>query len=223
MINFFFVFLQGNPKITLALVWTIILLWQETFKTGETTKSSTSSNHPVFPSSFEQQPLVSKMEKTLLDWCQDASVPSHDGAIDPPTVHDHIRDPIKITNFTSSFSNGLAFLSILTKFHPDLIDDTFISLNKNDPIKLLDYAFQKFESLGIPRLLDPDDFENISDSNKGIDKKSVMTYIMCIFRKLHVPGAISSRRHDTDSNSEEDYTKSKSTINDSIISSGISF
>ena len=101
MINFFFLFLQGNPKITLALVWTIILLWQETFKTGETTKASASSNHPVFPSSFEQQPLVSKIEKTLLDWCQDASAPSHDGAIDPPTVHDHIREPKKKTKKTT--------------------------------------------------------------------------------------------------------------------------
>ena len=46
--------------------------------------------------------------------------------------------------------------------------------------------------IGIPRLLDPEDFAATADSNPGIDKKSVMTYVMCIFRKLHVPGITAS-------------------------------
>ena len=68
------------------------------------------------------------------------------------------------------------------------MDNTLLSRLIDDPTRLLDFVFRQFEKIGIPRLLDPEDFENDVRSG-GVDKKSVMTYVMCIFRKLHVPGS----------------------------------
>ena len=92
---------------------------------------------------------------------------------------------------------------------------------QKEPKRLLDYVFQQFEKLGIPRLLDPEDFENIADSNKGIDKKSVMTYVMCIFRKLHVQGSSASTEGcGKNSISEEGNSNNKSSMCESKISAG---
>ena len=85
----------------------------------------------------------------------------------------------------------------------------------------MEYTFQQYEKLGVPRLLDPEDFDNINnDSNNktaSIDKKSVMTYVMCIFRKMHVP---SSSTNDHSANGQGAFTD-KSLETNSAISSGI--
>ena len=87
--------------------------------------------------------------------------------------------------------------------------------------QLMEYTFQQYEKLGVPRLLDPEDFDNINnDSNNktaSIDKKSVMTYVMCIFRKMHVP---SSSTNDHSANGQGAFTD-KSLETNSAISSGI--
>ena len=40
---------------------------------------------------------------------------------------------IKVTNFSDSWSNGLALAALIHRYHPELID--FKSLKKNDPVK----------------------------------------------------------------------------------------
>ena len=157
--------------------------------------------------------MISKMEKTLLDWCRQSVSSIEINA----SVQHPLPDRIHIQNFTSSFSDGMAFLAILKRFHPHLVDETLVSRTNHEPKKVLDYVFQQFEKLGIPRLLDSEDFEHVADSNKGIDKKSVMTYIMCIFRKLHIPGVSSISNEKCESNSAlEKYNlnrKSETLIN----------
>ena len=181
---------SGNPKITLALVWTIILLWQETFKSSESTNSSL-----TFSTSLET-PHVSKMERTLLDWCKQSVVLS--GSAISESVQNPFSERISVHNFTSSFSDGLAFLYILKRYHPELIDDSLVIRMKQESSRkqLMEYTFQQYEKLGVPRLLDPEDFDSLTlDSNNkaaSIDKKSVMTYVMCIFRKMHVPSNTSN-------------------------------
>ena len=170
----------------------------------------------VFSTSLEP-PIVSKMERTLLDWCRQ-SVSSNEIS---ETVQGPLSQKITVQNFTSSFSDGVAFLYILKRFHPQFVDESIVTRMQKEPNRLLEYVFQQFEKLGIPRLLDPEDFESVADCSKGIDKKSVMTYVMCIFRKLHVQGAsTSSGKCGKNSIPEEENANDKPSTSESKISAG---
>nr|XP_033809912.1 EH domain-binding protein 1-like protein 1 isoform X3 [Geotrypetes seraphini] len=93
---------------------------------------------------------------SLLQWCQE--------------ITKNYRG-VRITNFTTSWRNGLAFCAILHHFHPDklnyeLLDPLDIKQNNKK-------AFDGFESLGISRLLDPAEMVYLSVPDKLI----VMTYL----------------------------------------------
>ncbi|XP_067942015.1 EH domain-binding protein 1-like isoform X2 [Watersipora subatra] len=78
---------------------------------------------------------------------------------------------IKITNFTTSWRNGMAFCAILHSFRPDLID--FDSLNPRD-IKLNNkIAFNAAAGLGITRIMEPADMVVM----KIPDKLQIKTYL----------------------------------------------
>ncbi|XP_029925346.1 EH domain-binding protein 1-like protein 1 isoform X2 [Myripristis murdjan] len=99
--------------------------------------------------------LVSSSQ-SLLQWCQEVTK-GHQG--------------VKVTNFSTSWRNGLAFCAILHHFHPDKID--FDQLDPHD-IKLNNKkAFDGFEALGISRLLEPSDMVLLSVPDRLI----VMTYL----------------------------------------------
>nr|XP_030689456.1 EH domain-binding protein 1-like protein 1 isoform X6 [Globicephala melas] len=102
---------------------------------------------PPAPVSFSQ---------SLLEWCQEVTA-GYRG--------------VRITNFTTSWRNGLAFCAILHRFHPDKID--FASL---DPLNIKQnnkQAFDGFAALGVSRLLEPADMVLLSVPDKLI----VMTYL----------------------------------------------
>ncbi|MEQ2299398.1 hypothetical protein AMECASPLE_014739, partial [Ameca splendens] len=94
--------------------------------------------------------------QSLLQWCQSIT---------------NKYQGVKVTNFSTSWRNGLAFCAILHHFHPDKID--FESLDSHD-IKLNNKkAFNGFEALGISRLLEPSDMVLLSVPDRLI----VMTYL----------------------------------------------
>ncbi|XP_028338804.1 EH domain-binding protein 1-like protein 1 isoform X10 [Physeter macrocephalus] len=102
---------------------------------------------PPAPVSFSQ---------SLLEWCQEVTA-GYRG--------------VRITNFTTSWRNGLAFCAILHRFYPDKID--FASL---DPLNIKQnnkQAFDGFAALGVSRLLEPADMVLLSVPDKLI----VMTYL----------------------------------------------
>ncbi|XP_064181799.1 uncharacterized protein ehbp1l1a isoform X5 [Anguilla rostrata] len=93
---------------------------------------------------------------SLLQWCQEVTK-DHKG--------------VKISNFTTSWRNGLAFCAILHHFHPDkvnfeMLDPYDIKLNNKK-------AFDGFAELGISRLLEPTDMVML----KVPDRLIVMTYL----------------------------------------------
>ncbi|XP_022447182.1 EH domain-binding protein 1-like protein 1 isoform X5 [Delphinapterus leucas] len=105
------------------------------------------SQAPPTPVSFSQ---------SLLEWCQEVTA-GYRG--------------VRITNFTTSWRNGLAFCAILHRFYPDKID--FASL---DPLNIKQnnkQAFDGFAALGVSRLLEPADMVLLSVPDKLI----VMTYL----------------------------------------------
>ncbi|XP_047462918.1 EH domain-binding protein 1-like isoform X10 [Mugil cephalus] len=94
--------------------------------------------------------------QSLLQWCQN--------------ITSRYRG-VKVTNFSTSWRNGLAFCALLHHFHPDKIE--FDLLDPHD-IKLNNKkAFDGFESLGISRLLEPSDMVLLSVPDRLI----VMTYL----------------------------------------------
>ncbi|XP_063085564.1 EH domain-binding protein 1 isoform X3 [Cavia porcellus] len=87
---------------------------------------------------------------------------------------------VKITNFTTSWRNGLAFCAILHHFRPDLID--YKSLNPQDIKENNKKAYDGFASIGISRLLEPSDMVLLAIP----DKLTVMTYLYQI--RAHFSG-----------------------------------
>ncbi|XP_069327648.1 EH domain-binding protein 1-like protein 1 isoform X3 [Eulemur rufifrons] len=101
-------------------------------------------------------PAPVSSSQSLLEWCQEVTA-GYRG--------------VRITNFTTSWRNGLAFCAILHRFYPDKID--FASL---DPLNIKQnnkQAFDGFAALGVSRLLEPADMVLLSVPDKLI----VMTYL----------------------------------------------
>ncbi|CAJ1066664.1 EH domain-binding protein 1-like isoform X4 [Xyrichtys novacula] len=128
---------------------------------------------------------------------------------------------VKITNFTTSWRNGLAFCALLHHFRPDVID--YKSLNPQDIKENNKKAYDGFASLGISRLLEPSDMVLLAIP----DKLTVMTYLYQI--RAHFSGeelnvvqieANSSRStykvgdFETDTNSSIDQDKFYAELND---------
>ncbi|KAL2805863.1 EH domain-binding protein 1-like protein 1 isoform 2 [Daubentonia madagascariensis] len=101
-------------------------------------------------------PALVNSSQSLLEWCQEVTT-GYRG--------------VRITNFTTSWRNGLAFCAILHRFYPDKID--YASL---DPLNIKQnnkQAFDGFAALGVSRLLEPADMVLLSVPDKLI----VMTYL----------------------------------------------
>ncbi|XP_061658478.1 EH domain-binding protein 1-like protein 1 isoform X2 [Syngnathoides biaculeatus] len=102
----------------------------------------------------DKSPVTSS--QSLLRWCQEVTA-GYAG--------------VKVTDFSASWRNGLAFCAILHHFHPDLVD--FDQLKGHDIEMNNKKAFAAFESLGISRLLEPSDLVLLSVPDRLI----VMTYV----------------------------------------------
>ncbi|XP_058382389.1 EH domain-binding protein 1-like protein 1 isoform X9 [Diceros bicornis minor] len=118
------------------------------------TAASPSSAEDNSPAPAPSAPVSSS--QSLLEWCQEVTA-GYRG--------------VRVTNFTTSWRNGLAFCAILHRFHPDKID--YASL---DPLNIKQnnkQAFDGFAALGVSRLLEPADMVLLSVPDKLI----VMTYL----------------------------------------------
>lgn len=83
----------------------------------------------------------SNLEKALLLWCQQHTEP---------------YPGVEIRNFTTAWSDGLAFAALIHRWRPDVIDYGSI-VAKPDPNERLEIAFKAaHEIFGIETLLDPE-------------------------------------------------------------------
>ncbi|XP_025734593.1 EH domain-binding protein 1-like protein 1 isoform X4 [Callorhinus ursinus] len=116
--------------------------------------ASPSSAEDTGPAPAPPAPVSSS--QSLLEWCQEVTA-GYRG--------------VRVTNFTTSWRNGLAFCAILHRFYPEKID--YASL---DPLNIKQnnkQAFDGFAALGVSRLLEPADMVLLSVPDKLI----VMTYL----------------------------------------------
>ncbi|XP_024902114.1 EH domain-binding protein 1-like protein 1 isoform X3 [Pteropus alecto] len=141
---------SGFPKIETRTAEAEILGAQETEAAGLAVSEELVTQKTEVPAA----PVSSS--QSLLEWCQEVTA-GYRG--------------IRITNFTTSWRNGLAFCAILHRFYPDKID--YASLNPLNIKQNNKQAFDGFAALGVSRLLEPADMVLLSVPDKLI----VMTYL----------------------------------------------
>ncbi|KAM9627380.1 dystrophin isoform 14-T14 [Morphnus guianensis] len=139
---------DGNHKLTLGLIWNIILHWQvkDVMKNIMAGLQQTNS------------------EKILLSWVRQST---------------RNYPQVNVINFTSSWSDGLAFNALLHSHRPDLFDWNAVA-SQQSPVQRLDHAFNiARQHLGIEKLLDPEDVATACP-----DKKSILMYVTSLFQVL---------------------------------------
>ncbi|XP_075568377.1 spectrin beta chain, erythrocytic isoform X2 [Pelecanus crispus] len=133
---------DGNHRLVLGLIWTIILRFQIQdiiMQEGRETRSA---------------------RDALLLWCQMKTA-----------GYPHVN----VTNFTSSWKDGLAFNALIHRHRPELVD--FQNLTKSNARHNLEHAFRVAERhLGITPLLDPEDV-----FTENPDEKSIITYVVAFY------------------------------------------
>ncbi|RXM34129.1 Utrophin [Acipenser ruthenus] len=138
---------DGNHKLTLGLIWSIILHWQ----VKDIMKDIMSHLHQT------------NSEKILLSWVRQSTRP---------------YNQVNVLNFTTSWTDGLAFNAIIHKFKPGLF--SWEKILKMSPVERLEHAFNLAKQhLAIERLLDPEDV-----AVPLPDKKSIIIYVTSFFEVL---------------------------------------
>lgn len=134
--------LDGNNKLVLGLMWTLI----KSFTVAEIDVEGVSG----------KDGLLLWINRSLADY---------------PTVD--------VKNFSSSWSDGMAFCALIHRFYPSLIDFEKLSpANAVDNVKLaFDTALEKFK---IPQLLEVAD---VAGQAKP-DEKSITTYVSLLFKEF---------------------------------------
>uniref|UniRef100_A0A8C1QRC8 Dystrophin n=1 Tax=Cyprinus carpio TaxID=7962 RepID=A0A8C1QRC8_CYPCA len=139
---------DGNHKLTLGLIWSIILHWQvkDVMKDVMADLQQTNS------------------EKILLSWVRQSTKNYKD---------------LNVVNFSSSWADGFAFNALIHSHRPELFNWSVVEQQDN-ATERLDHAFNVAEkSLGIERLLDPEDVATAHP-----DKKSIIMYVTSLFQVL---------------------------------------
>ncbi|XP_038191897.1 EH domain-binding protein 1-like protein 1 isoform X3 [Arvicola amphibius] len=141
-----------SPEIETGTAESEILEAQE----SEAARSEVLEPEATGTAQSEAPPAPVSSSQSLLEWCRE--------------VTNGYRG-VCITNFTTSWRNGLAFCAILHRFHPDKID--YFALDPHDIKQNNKQAFDGFAALGVSRLLEPADMVLLSVPDKLI----VMTYL----------------------------------------------
>ncbi|XP_056224546.1 EH domain-binding protein 1-like protein 1 [Seriola aureovittata] len=149
----------------------------------KTSEPATQHNRPADGAAApESTPTLVTSSQSLLEWCQEVTQ-GHKG--------------VKITNFSTSWRNGLAFCAILHHFHPEKIN--YEMLDPYDIKHNNKKAFNGFAELGISRLMEPSDMVMLAVPDRLI----VMTYLNQI--RTHFTGQQLSVLHIDKDSSESSY------------------
>ncbi|CAL8285595.1 unnamed protein product [Lota lota] len=175
---------DGNSSIILGLIWNIILFFQIKELTGNIrsqfpstsslssipTSSDSDTSHSSTPSEERRGPPGpghaghGRAIKKLLQWVQKRTR----------------KYGVAVHDFGKSWTSGLAFLAVIKSIDPSLVDMRRALLRT--PRENLEEAFRTAHyTLGIPRLLEPED---VTISRP--EEQSIMTYVSQFLE--HFPG-----------------------------------
>nr|XP_019955745.1 PREDICTED: uncharacterized protein LOC109637663 isoform X6 [Paralichthys olivaceus] len=148
----------------------------------QTTPQKRPADGAACSESLMASPTLVMSSQSLLEWCQEVTQ-GHKG--------------MKITNFSTSWRNGLAFCAILHHFQPEKIN--YEMLDPYDIKHNNKKAFDGFAELGISRLMEPSDMVMLAVPDRLI----VMTYLNQI--RTHFTGQELSVIHIEKDSSESSY------------------
>ena len=138
---------QGNLKLILGLIWTLILRYQIA---GPVEPVEEGSSAETIKNRREQL----NAKKLLMGWVNACLAPDH------------------ISNFTTHWNNGLHLSALVNYCKPGLIPN-HASLNPDERMRNVSHAMDLAErELGVPKVLSPEDL-----TVDKPDELSVMTYI----------------------------------------------
>ncbi|VDD87519.1 unnamed protein product [Enterobius vermicularis] len=103
------------------------------------------------------------IKEALLRWCQ----------------HKLQGYPVKVTNFSSSWADGMAFCALIHRFAPDAFD--FNMLDPRNRRGNFELAFKVAEDNGVVPLLEVDDMLMMGDRP---DWKCVFTYVQTFYKEF---------------------------------------
>eukprot|EP00794_Sanderia_malayensis_P000432 gene432-1073_t len=144
---------DGKPIPTLGLIWSMIYRFQ--------IQGALIDIHPGDNdrSSFEDQ----NVEQTILDWCS-KGIEGYEG--------------VDVTNFSTSWKDGLAFNALIHRYKPNLFH--YETALTKSPAENLEHAFTVAETaFAVPRLLEPTDLQH-----DPIDSRLVVMYVSTLYEKL---------------------------------------
>jgi hypothetical protein len=97
---------------------------------------------------------------------------------------------VSISDLSRSWQDGLAFCALLHSYHPNLVK--FDSLDRKQKESNLKLAFTVASKLGVPKLLDEQDFLN---NVNGLDESTIMDFLLSLYDLLE-KGGTSGRTND---------------------------
>jgi hypothetical protein len=123
----------------------------------------------------------------LLDWCANAT---------------REYDNVKVTNFSSSWNDGMAFCALIHHFYPRAFD--YSKLNPKCRRGNFKLAFEVAEKLGgVAPLLEVDDMVRM----KNPDWKCVFTYVQSLYRRFRDFDAEKKAKQEAEDKKEENKEK----------------
>ncbi|XP_059044966.1 spectrin alpha chain, non-erythrocytic 1 [Achroia grisella] len=130
---------DGNPRLILGLIWTIILRFQIQEIEIDVDEENESSEKK-------------SAKDALLLWCQRKTSGYHG---------------VNIHNFTDSWRSGLGFNALIHAHRPDLF--RWAEVPAEDHVETLNHAFDvAHKHLGIPKLLDAEDVDTTRPDEKSV-------------------------------------------------------
>nr|XP_060608762.1 dystonin isoform X21 [Anolis sagrei ordinatus] len=160
---------DGNPKLTLGLIWTIILHFQisDIHVTGESEDMSAKERLLLWTQQTTEGYAGIRCENFTTCW--------RDGKLFNAIIHKY-RSASHSWETSGTDLEGVqeAVLRSKRKSRPDLIDMNTVAVQSN--LANLEHAFFVAEKLGVARLLDPEDVDVSSP-----DEKSVITYVSSLY------------------------------------------
>ncbi|CAF1229426.1 unnamed protein product [Rotaria magnacalcarata] len=158
---------RGGPGAAGGSKAAFAMFQQKDIAAGGTGKASSEqgSAAPTNPTSIKERLLV---------WCQQST-----------RGYQHVN----VTNFSSSWADGMAFCALVHHYLPNSID--YDSLNPKDRRKNFEIAFKAAEDNGCAPLLEVNDMIEMGDKP---DWKCVFTYIQSLYKHfVMMPQAIAAR------------------------------
>jgi len=154
---------NGNPKLTLGLIWIIILYFQIMNFANYIPSDYHIYDFKISPEELLNNKDEMNAKQSLLQWCQE-----------------NLRgyESVRCKDFSTSWRDGRVLCAILNRHRPDKISFTESFQRSNVDNLRLCFDIAEFE-FGVPKIIEPEDMDVDHP-----DDRSIMTYVSMLFNAM---------------------------------------